>query len=279
MVTPKEIKTILKSLNSKKAPGIDKISTKLVKLASDSLAEPLPIAINNNISTSTFPNNAKIAAGVPIDRKTDDKYVISSFRPVSILNCFSKVYENVIKNELLKSMNAHLPLFISAYRKNYITQRILLRLLEEWREHLRNNKTVGGILMGFSKAFDCAPHDLLLAKPAAYGINDNFILYIHSYLWNRKQCVCNTNTPSEFNKFISVVTQGSIVGPILFNCFFNDFYYFIKNANVHTFADDNKLTTFAENVRTLISVLGSKTNNAIDWFETKKIIFSPVKCQ
>ena len=248
MVTPKEIKTILKSLNSKKAPGIDKISTKLVKLASDNLAEPLPIAINNNISTSTFPNNAKIAPGVPIDRKTDDKYVISSFRPVSILNCFSKVYENVIKNELLKSMNAHLPFFISAYRKNYITQRILLRLLEEWREHLRNNKTVGGILMGFSKAFDCAPHDLLLAKPAAYGINDNFILYIHSYLWNRKQCVCNTNTPSEFNKFISVVTQGSIVGPILFNCFFNDFYYFIKNANVHTFADDNKLTTFAENV-------------------------------
>ena len=248
MVTPKEIKTILKSLNSKKAPGIDKISTKLVKLASDNLDEPLPVAINNNISTSTFPNNAKIAPGVPIDRKTDDKYVISSFRPVSILNCFSKVYENVIKNELLKSMNAHLPLFISAYRKNYITQRILLRLLEEWREHLRNNKTVGGILMGFSKAFDCAPHDLLLAKPAAYGINDNFILYIHSYLWNRKQCVCNTNTPSEFNKFISVVTQGSIVGPILFNCFFNDFYYFIKNANVHTFADDNKLTTFAENV-------------------------------
>ena len=128
-ITTKEINTVLKSLNSKKAPEIDKIPTKLVKLASDILAEPLPIAITNSISTSTFPNNAKIASVVPIDKKTDDKYVISNFRPVSILNCFSKVYENVIKNELLKSMNVHLSTFLSAYPKNYKTQHVFLRLL------------------------------------------------------------------------------------------------------------------------------------------------------
>ena len=132
-ITPKEINTILKSLNSKKAPRIDKIPTKLVKLASEILVEPLPIAINNSIRTSTFPNNAKIVTVVPIDKKTDDKYVISNFRPVSVLNYFSNVYENVIKNELLKSMNVHLSLFISAYRKNCNTQNVLLRLLEEWR--------------------------------------------------------------------------------------------------------------------------------------------------
>ena len=130
-ITTEEINTILKSLNSKKAPGIDKIPTKLVKLASDFLAEPLLIVINNSISTSTVPNNAKIASVVPIDKKTDDRYVISNFRPVSILNCFSKVYENVIKNELLKSMNVHLSPFLSAYRKNYNTQHVLLRLMEE----------------------------------------------------------------------------------------------------------------------------------------------------
>ena len=179
-ITTEEINTILKSLNSKKAPGIGKIPTKLVKLASDFLAEPLPITINNSISSSTVPNNAKIASVVPIDKKTDDKYVISNFRPVSILNCFSKVYENVIKNELLKSMNVHLSPFLSGHRKNYNTQHVLLRLLEEWREHLDNNKTVGGILMDLSKAFDCVPHDLLLAKLAAYGIDDNFIYILIS---------------------------------------------------------------------------------------------------
>ena len=98
---------------------------------SEILAEPLPKAISNSISTSTFPNNTKTARVVPINNKTDDKYVISNFRSVSILNWFSKVYENVIKNELLKSMNAHLPPFISAYRKNYNTQHVFLRLLGE----------------------------------------------------------------------------------------------------------------------------------------------------
>ena len=222
---------------------------------SDILAEPLSIAINNSIRTSTFPNNAKIATVVPIDKKTDDRYVISNFRSVSILNCISKVYENIIKNELLKPMNIHLSFFISAYRKNYTTQHVLLRLLEDWREHLDYNKVVGGILMDLSKAFYCVPHDLLLAKLVAYGIDDNLILYVHSYLLNRKQCVCINNTLSEFNKVIFVVPQGSIVGPILFNCFFNDFYYFIKTATVHNFTDDNKLTTFAQNIRNLVSVL------------------------
>ena len=67
---------MLKPLNSKKAPRIDKLLTKLIKLASAILTEPLSIVINNSISTSTFPNNSKIASVVPTDKKTDDKYVI-----------------------------------------------------------------------------------------------------------------------------------------------------------------------------------------------------------
>ena len=70
------LNAIMKSLNSKKAPEIDKILAKFVKLASGILAKWLSIAINNNISTSTFPNNAKIASVVHINKKADDKYVI-----------------------------------------------------------------------------------------------------------------------------------------------------------------------------------------------------------
>ena len=44
-------------------------------------------------------------------------------------------------------MHVHLSPFISAYQKNYNKQYVLLRLLEEWREHLDKYKTVGGILM------------------------------------------------------------------------------------------------------------------------------------
>ena len=59
--------------------------------------------------------------------------------------------------------------FISAYRKNYSTQQVPIRLLEEWREKLDKNFIVGTVLMDLSKAFDCIPHDLI-AKLAANGI-------------------------------------------------------------------------------------------------------------
>ena len=65
----------------------------------------------------------------------------------------------------------------------------MIRLLEKWRENLEKTYVVGGVLMDLSKAFDCIPHDLLLAKLAAYGVDESLLCYIYSYLLNRKQCV------------------------------------------------------------------------------------------
>ena len=263
-VTSNEVNLILTSLNTKKVSGTDKIPTKLVKLASEFLSTPLEIAINNSFASSKFPDIAKVATVIPIDKKTDDKYDISNFRPASLLNCFSKVYENIIKCRLVDSMYSNISPFILAYRKNYNTQHVMIRLLEEWRENLDKNHVVGGVLMDLSKAFDCVPHDLLLAKLAAYGVNESFLCYIYSYLLNRKQCVRINNINSDFVTVISGVPQGSIVGSILFNCFFNDFFYVIEIANAHNFADDNTLTAFA---------------NSIKWFKDNKMIVNRGKFQ
>ena len=96
--------------------------------------------------------------------------------------------------------------------------------------------------MDLSKAFDCVPYDLLLAKLAAYGVDESFLCYIYSYLLNRKQCMRINNINSGFLSVISGVPKGSIVWLILFNCFFNDLFYVIEIANAHSFADDNTLT-------------------------------------
>ena len=56
------------------------------------------------------------------------------------------------------------------YRKSYSTQQVLIRLLEEWREKLDKNFVVGAVLMNLPKVFDCIPHNLMIAKFAAYGI-------------------------------------------------------------------------------------------------------------
>ena len=131
--------------------------------------------------------------------------------------------------------------------------------------------------MDLSKAFECVPHDLLIAKLEAYGINENLLAYLHSYLSNRRQCVRINNVTSDFQTNISGVPQGSIVGPILFNCFFNDFFYFIEKASVHSFADDNTVSMFEETIQNLIALLGTESNSAIEWFQNNKMMVNPGK--
>ena len=146
-------------------------------------------AINNSVSKGVFPDHAIIAFVSSIDKQSDDKNKVSNFRPVSVLNTFSKIYESVIKNQLNSVLNNIFSPYLAAYRESYSTQHVLIRLLEEWRENLDNNYTVGGVLMDLSKAFDCIPHDLLMAKLSAYRLNGNTLKYIYTYLKNRKQCV------------------------------------------------------------------------------------------
>ena len=114
--------------------------------------------------------------------------------------------------------------------------------------------------MDLSKAFDCIPRDLIIAKLAAYGFQKNMICYIYWNLKSRKQRVSVNNIKSTFEEIIS----GSIVGPILFNIFFNDFFYFILVASAHNFADDNTLSSFAKTIENLISILESESEIAIN---------------
>ena len=95
--TTSEIYKLLKTIDDKKATGTDKIPPKLVKISAEVLSQPLANAINNSISKGVFPDNAKIASVSPIDKQSDDKNKVSNFRPVSVLNTFSKIYESVIK--------------------------------------------------------------------------------------------------------------------------------------------------------------------------------------
>ena len=116
--------------------------------------------------------------------------------------------------------------FISAYRESYNTQHVLIRLIQEWRKNLDNDYFIGVVLMDLWKAFDCIPHNLVIAKLAAYGFDKNMTCYIYSYLKSRKQCFSVNNIKITYKEIISGVPAGSIVSPILFNIFFNDFFLF-----------------------------------------------------
>ena len=102
---------------------------------------------------------------------------IQNYRPVSILNGFSKIYELYLYflNSLSGFVNKILSNFIAAYRKpcSSVCSCVLIRLIENRKKQLYNKNVVETFLMDLSKTFDCIPHDLLIAKLHAYGFNKN----------------------------------------------------------------------------------------------------------
>ena len=65
--------------------------------------------------------------------------------------------------------------------KNFITQHVVIRLVEEQREHLDENFIEDVPLTDLSNAFDCIKHDPLIAKLTAFGFSDSALYFIHSY--------------------------------------------------------------------------------------------------
>ena len=252
--TPEDINKILKKLNVKKAAGPDLILPNLVKWSADVIDSHFSKVINNMIKKGLFSEMAKLAHVTPIYKKKDrsDK---SNYRPVSVIATLAKVVEKFIQNCIKDFVDSSLNSQISAYRKKYSSNHVLIRLLESWKKCLDEGKFVGAVLMDLSKAFDCVPHDLLIAKMHAYGFDFHTLTFFYSYLKNRKQSVKINNTLSTFMTLVSGVPQGTILGPILFNLFTNDLIDFIKNADIINYADDNTISANANSICELIETL------------------------
>ena len=136
--------------------------------------------INDEISNKTFPASEKLAS-VRIIYKRDDRNEIKSYRPVGILNSFSKIYEQFLNEQLLPFINFSLSEFISAYRNGYSTNHILIQLNENWRYALENDFFTGAFLVDLLKAFDCISQDFLIARLHAYGIDFDTVMFLYNY--------------------------------------------------------------------------------------------------
>ena len=87
---------------------------------------------------------------------------------------------------------------MTAYRVQYISNYILLRLTEHWKKAIDENFVAGRVIMDLSKEFHSIPHDLLIAKLHAYGFSKKTATFIYSYSKKRKQNVKIDNIVSSF---------------------------------------------------------------------------------
>ena len=103
--------------------------------------------------------------------------------------------------------------------------------------------------MDLSKVFDTISHSLQLAKLEAYGFPNQALSLSQSYLRNRFQRSIINGYFSSWNEVMTGVSQGSILGPLLFNIFLNDIFLFILKCQLCNYADDNTINQekFGEN--------------------------------
>ena len=106
---------------------------------------------------------------------------------MSVLPLFSKISEKDIYDQLSQYLEKYLCSLLCGFRKAHSSQHPLFKLLQAWQEELDKSGFVGAIIMDLSKAYDSLPHDILVAKFEANGIDKNGLNLIHNYLTNRKQ--------------------------------------------------------------------------------------------
>ena len=130
-------------------------------------------------------------------------------------------------------------------------------MVEKWRQCLSNRGVSGALLIDLSKAFDTILQELLIAKLAAYGFDYNSLQMLQSYLSNRTQRTKTNDACSKYCKILFGVSQGSILGPLLFNIYICDMFYDINDCDIASYADHYTSYASSSNLDALISKLES----------------------
>jgi len=189
--------------------------------------------MNNN----AIPGDWKKVVVVPI-YKGGDQSVVGNYRSVSLTSVVCKQMEHVIAGYLrhVWEMCGWLYEGQCGFRPGYTCESQVVTVCQDIADSLDKGARTNAIITDFSKAFDLVPHDRLLMKIAATGVDLQVVVWINEFLLGRSQTVSVDGRLSEEVRVTSGVPQGSVLGPLLFLAYVNEIWRNTES-NIWLFAD------------------------------------------
>ena len=206
-----------------------------------------------------MPDELKVARVIPIF-KVEDEHLVQNYRPISVLPFFSKFIEKIVATRVIDFLGDNMVFYKRqfGFRKNISTSHAIITLVERVSKALDTGEYEVGVFFYLKKAFDTVDHNILLAKLKQYGIRSNTHSWFESYLSNRKQYVEYNNFKSDTKTIAHSVPQGSILGPLLFIIYMNDFSRSSDLLFSILFADDTSIFIEGTNFENISKILNTE---------------------
>ena len=267
-----EIWDIISQLKNKKSSGNDGVNNVILKFMLPFIIDPLIHLFNISLLNGVVPDKMKIAKVIPLFKK-GDKLDINNYRPISLLSSLLKVLEKLVFKRTIAFLTSYNIINESqfGFRKNHSTSHALLSFLDKVIYSFDTSSHSVGLFLDYSKAFDTINHDILLYKLNHYGIRGKALEWFRSYLSHRKQFVSLNGSNSNFHSIKCGVPQGSLLGPLLFILYINDF---CRSSNVMSFilfADDTTLFYSHHDPIQLVNIINSELQKLTQWIRANRL--------
>ena len=157
------------------------------------------------------------------------------------------------------------------FRPKHSTADALINIADDIADWMDKGNHVLGLFLDLKKAFDTVDHQIFLDKLETIGIRGHALQFYNSYLTDKKQFVIINGKNSKAKCITTGVSQGSVLGPLVFLIYINDIQYTCNSENIRLFADGTSYFLHDKNLENLMNKAKQTVTNLQQWLSANKL--------